>query len=145
MQLELSAAFDTIDNSTLKCRHKLNFAVSGCVLQWLSSYLSYGSQFVSVGGQRSQTMLCEFGVSQESVLAPLLFSLNMSPITNVIGCFDVSHSQYANDSRLYICLKDERALYSPSDCFNSVHGCFTLNGLSLNPDKPEAIIIGTSA
>ena len=32
-----------------------------------------------------------------------------------------------------------------SDCFKSVHWWFALNGLSLNPDKSEAIIIGTGA
>jgi len=32
-----------------------------------------------------------------------------------------------------------------SDCFKPVHWWFTLNGLSLNPDKYKAIIIGTGA
>jgi len=32
-----------------------------------------------------------------------------------------------------------------SDCLESVHWWFTLNGLSLNPDKSEAIINGTGA
>ncbi len=31
------------------------------------------------------------------------------------------------------------------DCFNAVHRWFTLNGLSLNPDKSEAIVVGTGA
>ena len=69
----------------------------------------------------------------------------MSPIANVIDCFGASHSKYADDTELYICLKDERAFCSLTDCFNSVHWWFTLNGLSLNPDKSEAIIIGTGA
>ena len=84
LQLDLYAAFDTIDQSTLKSRLELNFGISGCALQWLSSYLSDRSQFVSVGGQRSQTMLCEFSVRQGSILGPLLFSLYVSPIANVI-------------------------------------------------------------
>ena len=90
-------------------------------------------------------MWYEFGVPQGSVLGPLLFSLYVSPIANFIGCFGVSHSQYADDTQPYICLKEERTLSSLSDCYNSVHWWFTLNGLSLNPDKSEAIIIGTGA
>ena len=32
-----------------------------------------------------------------------------------------------------------------NDCFNAVHRWFTLNGLALNPDKSEAIVVGTGA
>jgi len=46
---------------------------------------------------------------------------------------------------LYISLQDDRALSSLSDSFESVHWWFTLNGLSLNPDKYEAFVIGTGA
>ena len=145
LQLDLSAAFDTIDQGTLKSRLQINFGISGCALQWLCSYLSDRSQFVSVGDRRSRTTFCEFGVPQGSVLGPLLFSLYVSPIASVIASFGISHSQYADDTQLYISLKDEGALSSLSDCFKSVHWWFALNGLSLNPDKSEAIIIGTGA
>jgi len=43
---------------------------------------------------------------------------------------------------IHVVHKDERSL---SDSFNSVHWWLMLNGLSLNPDKSEAIIIGTGA
>jgi len=45
---------------------------------------------------------------------------------------------------LNILLKDERTLFSLSDCFQSFHWWFILNRLSLNPDKSKAIIIGTT-
>ena len=32
-----------------------------------------------------------------------------------------------------------------NDCFEAVHRWFILNGLSLNPDKSEAIVVGTAA
>jgi len=73
----------------------------------------------------------------------LLFSLYVSPIVNVIYGFDISLSQYADDTQLYISLKDKKAISLLSDCFESVHWWFTLNSLSLNPEKSEAIIIGT--
>jgi len=47
-----------------------------------------------------------------------------------------------------ICHKVEGALCSLSNCFNwrpFVHLWFTLNGLSLNSDKSEAIMFGTGA
>jgi len=38
LQLDLSAAFDTINQNTLKSRLDLNFGISGCALQWLSLF-----------------------------------------------------------------------------------------------------------
>jgi len=86
-------------------------------------------------------MVCKFGYPQ----GPLLFSLYVSPIVNVISGFGIGLSQYADDTQLYISLKDKGAISLLSDCFETVHWWFTLNGLSLNPDKSEAIIIGTGA
>jgi hypothetical protein len=63
----------------------------------------------------------------------------------VINSFNVSHSQYADDTQLYIALNDDKALLSLSLCCTDVFNWFLLNGLSLNPDKSEAIIIGTGA
>jgi len=68
IQLDLSPVLDTIDQSALISLLELNFGTSGCALQWLSSYLSDRSWFVSVGGQRSQTMLCEYRGSSRNRL-----------------------------------------------------------------------------
>ena len=44
VSLDLSAAFDTIDHSTLLSRLETSFGVSGSALSWLSSYLSNRTQ-----------------------------------------------------------------------------------------------------
>jgi hypothetical protein len=51
--LDLSAAFDTIDQSTLIQRLDLSFGIRGTVLDWIRSYLTNRSQYVSVGRARS--------------------------------------------------------------------------------------------
>ena len=53
--------------------------------------------------------------------------------------------QYADDMQLYIALRNDTALNSISDCFNELHWWCSFNSLQLNPDKSEAILIGTQA
>ena len=95
--LDLSAAFDTIDKSTLIARLRRSFGVEGLALDWISSYLANRSQHVRVGSSRSPPSVCEHGVPQGSVLGPILFSLYVAPVANVISAFNVSHHQYADE------------------------------------------------
>src|SRR5258706_332387 len=121
------------------------FGITGSALLWLRSYVNNRSQSVRVGGQSSATAQCESGVPQGSVLEPLLFTLYVSPAANVISRFEVNHQQYADDTQLYISLLNDIALTALTDCFNELHWWYSVNGLQLNPDKSEAILIGTHA
>lgn len=145
VQLDLSAAFDTLDIETLLTRAEHTFGISGRALRWLRSYLSDRQQFVRVGNKQSESTVNEYGVPQGSVLGPLLFALYVAPVANVIADFGIDHSQYADDTQLYIALRNNSALSLLSECSRAVHRWFLLNGLSLNPDKSEVIVIGTGA
>ena len=57
----------------------------------------------------------------------------------------VHHTQDAYDPQLYIALSSDRAFSVINDCYQSVHHWFDANGFCLNPDKSEAIVIGTIA
>ena len=73
--LDLSAAFDTLDHSTLLQRLSRVFGVRGLALNWIETYLTNRKQFVKVDNQSSDILDCPYGVPQGSVLGPLLFSL----------------------------------------------------------------------
>ena len=106
--LDLSAAFDTIDIDILLLRLEFTFGVTGTVLAWFKSYLSNRSYRVRVGSETSDATVCEFGVPQGSVLGPLLFTLYVAPVSNVISSYGVNHLQYADDTQLYVALENTK-------------------------------------
>ena len=59
---------------------------------------------------------------------------------------NISHQQYADDSQLYISLVADSiraSLYRFETCLSAVRSWFCTNGLCLNPDKSDSIILGT--
>ena len=83
--LDLSAAFDTIDNSILLNRLQSSFGIHDTALSWFHSYLSNRTQFLQIGNSRSSISHCPTGVPQGSLLGPMLFSLYTSPIAHIVS------------------------------------------------------------
>ncbi|PVD19467.1 hypothetical protein C0Q70_19956 [Pomacea canaliculata] len=71
--LDLSAAFDVIDHSTLLTRLQMEVGIGGSALQWFHSYLSDRTQRVMVNQASSVTVPLLCGVPQGSVLGPVYF------------------------------------------------------------------------
>ena len=86
----MSAAFDTIDHSTLLERLYGDFGISGTVFQWFKSYISNRQQRVHIDGSLSCPQYLRFGVPQESVLGPFLFCLYTTSISQIITTHDIS-------------------------------------------------------
>ena len=146
VSLDLSAAFDTIDHATLLPRLSTSFGVHGTALAWLTSYLTNRSQIVRMGSVSSNPSNCSSGVPQGSVLGPILLSLYISPIGQIVSDFGLAQQQYADNSQLYTSLKGDNVTDSITRleaCLDNLRTWLCHNGLCLNPDKSESILFGT--
>ena len=99
--LDLSAAFDTVDHSTLLEVLQRRFAVEGTPLLWFNSYLKDRSQSFSVDGVRSELIGVDCGVPQGSVLGPLEFISYTADVVEVCTRNLVRHHLFADDKQLY--------------------------------------------
>ena len=108
--LDLSAVFNTTDHNILLHRLKHWFGITSCALSSLSSFFSNRFQTVVVSNSKSQRFLLEFGISQGSIVGPLLHSLYTTPLHFIVS----KHSGircyfYADDTQIYISFSPENA------------------------------------
>ena len=139
--LDLSSAFDTIDHKILLNRLEHRFGFTQNTLAWFSSYLEHRYQSVVINAATSPTKLLSTGVPQGSVLGPILFTLYMSPLGDLIrekGCL---YTCYADDTQLYINVKKGNgdARTRLEDCIDSIRTWMASNRLKLNEKKTELL------
>ena len=100
------------------------------------------------GQHRSSETTLEVGVPQGSVLGPLLFAVYCSPVVaDVIASHGVRCHQYADDSQLHLAMRVDNTAAGLSilaACNTDVKQWYMQNGLQLNPDKSEALFMGTA-
>lgn len=139
---DFSKAFDCVYHPLLLIKLKEGGCSDGCV-NWVKSYLSDRKQLVKAGDLESNWKPVVRGVPQGSVLGPLLFSLYINSVTNII-----QHSHfhlYADDLQIYYHFKPQDIEHSTA-LINRDIECITTwaqkHGLKLNETKTQTIIIG---
>jgi hypothetical protein len=102
---------------------------------------------VVINGKFSEMFNLSIGVPQGSVLGPLLFSVYILPLYDVILKHGVNHHGYADDRQLYkhFQMKNtgeyHRALATMEMCIEDVRLWMVQNKLKLNDDKTEFMVI----
>jgi len=117
--LDLSSAFDTIDHSVLMDRLYTRFGLRGTALAWIKSYLSNRSQAVVIKDVHSFSAKLTCGVPQGSVLGPLLFSLYVAPIEDIIIAHSLQSMIFADDMQMYLVMQRSEQ----SSCLSKLEFC----------------------
>ena len=82
MSIDETSAFDCVDHLILIEKLKLYNFGENCI-KWILDYLTYRSQFVTIGNKNSTTRPVKQGVPQGSVLGPILFTIYTNELPEI--------------------------------------------------------------
>ena len=142
--LDLSSAFDTVDHAILIKRLETWVGIENTALNLFRSYLADRSFSVMIGEASSSPVPLSCGVPQGSILGPLLFSIYMLPLGNIIRTHNIHFHCYADDTQLYIPLQPgvSGSLSSLLACLSDIKDWMSNNFLQLNETKSEILLFG---
>ena len=143
--LDMSSAFDTVDQDILLYKLEHHFGISANVLQWLRSYLKGRTFSVRIQNVNGKAYLLIYGVPQGTILGPLLFVLYIHDIVLIGEKYGVSVELYADDSSWYYSFSplSERslAIENINKCMCEIKSWMELNYLKVNFDKTETLFL----
>ena len=136
---DFSKAFDTIP-PTMLLRKLRQLGFSRMALLWLKSYLQGRTEMVSTKNSGNSDWLeTNLGVSQGSVIGPLLFCLYVNDLRNVLDGRTIKHVFYADDLQIYLHTSKDDIWLGIADAAYTVSGWAERSGLHLNASKTKAI------
>ena len=145
MLLDLSAAFDTVDQSKLLTILKEEIGIDGTALKWFTSFITGRTQKVKIGDAFSETGDLAYGVAQGSVLGPSLFNIYIRSLKKHIEPSKFSIFGFADDHQLIKTFLPELQVEALdgdiNKCFDLITEWMNCFFLRLNATKTKILII----
>ena len=159
--LDQSAAFDVLSHKILTRKLALyNFSEN--FIEWITSYLSFRSQYVTIGTRNSTFKNVTSGVPQGSVLGPIFYVIYVNELPSIINdanCTNAVHDKtdeselfenncdkcgqiptYADDSTVVVTTSTRFQAQEKIDIIiDKVKTFLAANSLSLNLGKTEIV------
>ena len=142
--LDLSKTFDTISHSILLDKLSL-YGVQGSELAWFTDYIFSTTQLVEMFNIRSSVRSINTGVSQGSILGPLMFVIYFNDLQDHIIHGDII--QYADDTvKFFTDNKLETIQKALNEDMEQIGDYCRKNELLLNlkKGKTEVMLFGTA-
>ena len=142
--LDFTKAFQSVDHEILLAKLKSNFKFKSAPVTWMRSYLTGRSQSIRCNDSRSPWAPLSCGVSQGTVLAPILFAMYLNDLSQHIH--HLNFHFYADDVQVYISTHPAQ-LINAINLINSdlcrINSWAIANGLQINPNKSQCTLIGS--
>ena len=144
---DLQKAFDSIQYPIL-LKRLFEAGVDGRVWRLLRSWYRSPRCRVKINGSLSSAITLERGVLQGSVLSPILFLLIMDPLLHRLQCQGLGPSIGETYAGAFIHADDIRTVSSSlatlQQQIDTVHTFAVQNGLTLNPNKCEVLMVSST-
>ena len=118
------------------------FGLRGYTLTWIKSYLTNRLQSIVIKDVPSSPSELICGVPQGSVLGPLLFSLYVAPIEDIITAYGLQSMIFADDTQMYLVMRrsEQTSCLSRLElCARDILSWMTDNKLLCNSSKTEIV------
>ena len=144
--LDLSAAFDTVDQKKLLKILRYEIGLSGTVYKWFESFITGRTQRVKVNNEYSEEIELLFGLAQGSVLGPPLFNIYVRSLYPYIQALGYAIEGFADDHQLFKSFlpifQTEVLGYGINECMQAVSAWMNEYFLKLNKSKTKILVLG---
>ena len=143
--LDLSTAFDTIDNSILLEAFGSGFGVGGTALKWFTSYHSQITQQLQIKGTLSEKIELTSGAPQGSCLGPLQFTIYVADLSQIIEKHVPEAQGYTDDHQVYLSFRPIPSTNQTAieNCVAELRSWMISSMLMVNNSKTESLIVGS--
>lgn len=147
--LDLSAAFDTVDQKKLLNQLKNDIGIVGMAHKWFESFLVNRSQKVKIGACFSDSTSLDFGVPQGTVLGPRLFNIYLRPLYKYIESINVKIFGYSDDHQTIKAflpsLQHQALIKDIKHCLEHISRWMSESFLCINQSKTKILVMASPA